>query len=80
MMVMMVLAICGLPPLAILVVAATGLSAGRHAVVLPLAVSAAVLALPLLSPLLRTPEAAPGLRFQPQALGAAGYASLHTVR
>ena len=75
-----VLAICVLPPLAILAVAATGLSAGRLAVVLPLAVSAAVLALPLLSPLLRAPEAAPGLKFQPQAFAASGYASLHAVR
>ncbi len=77
---MMVLAICGLPLLAILVAAATDLSAGRLAVMLPLAVSAVVLALPLTSPLLRAPDAAPGVVLRFQAFPSAGDASLHAVR
>ncbi len=79
MMSLMVLAICSLPPLAILLVALSGLSAGRFAVVLPLIVSAGVLLLPLLSPAFRADEQAVSLRFTQQTLTSAAYASLHTA-
>ena len=79
MMSLMVLAICSLPPLAIFLVALSGLNAGRFAVALPLIVSGGVLLLPLLSPAFRADDQAPGLRFSQQALTSAAYASLHTA-
>ncbi len=79
MMSLMVLAICSLPPLAILLVALSGLSTGRSAVALPLIVSTGVLLLPLLAPAFRADDQAPSLRFSQQALTSATYASLHTA-
>ena len=78
MMSLMVLAICSLPPLAILLVALSGLSTGRFAVALPLIVSAGVLLLPLLAPAFRAEDQAPSLRFTQQTLTSATYASLRT--
>ncbi len=80
MMSLMVLAICTLPPLAIVVVAVTGLRTGRLSIALPLIVSAGVLVMPLLSPVLKAPDQTPGLRFAPQAQIGATYASLHPSR
>jgi hypothetical protein len=74
---LMVLAICTLPPLAILVVAVTGLCTARFSVALPLIVSAGVLLLPLLSLVFRADEQAPSLRFVSQAQAGLSYASLH---
>jgi len=80
MMSLMVLAICSLPPLAIVLVAVTGLCTGRYPVALPLLVSAGVLLLPLLAPVFRADEPAPSLRFVSQTQATATYASLHTAR
>ncbi len=78
MMSLMVLAICSLPPLAIFVVAVTGLGTARFSVALPLLVSAGVLLLPLLSPIFRADEPEPGLRLVSQTQATVTYASLHT--
>ena len=78
MMSLMVLAICSLPPLAIFIVAVTGLRTGRYSVALPLIVSAGVLLLPLLSPVFRADESAPSLRLVSQIQATVTYASLHT--
>ena len=78
MMSLMVLAICSLPPLAIFVVAVTGLRTGRYSVALPLLVSAGVLLLSLLLQVFRADELTPGVRFVSQTQSAVTYASLHT--
>ncbi len=78
MMSLMVLVICTLPPLAILVVAVTGLCTARFSVALSLIVSAGVLLLPLLSPVFRADEPAPSLRLVSQTQAPVTYASLHT--
>ena len=78
MMSLMVLAICSLPPLAIFIVAVTGLRTGRYSVALPLIVSAGVLLLPLLSPVFRADEPAPSPRLVSQTQATVTYASLHT--
>ena len=80
MMSLMVLAICTLPPLAILMVAVTGLGTGRYSVALPLLVSAGVLVMLLLSPVLKAPDQTSGLRSAPHAQIGATYASLHISR
>ena len=80
MMSLMVLAICSLPPLAIFVVAVTGLRTGRYSVALPLIVSAGVLLIPLLLPILRADEPPSSRRFVSQAQAGLTYASLHPSR
>jgi hypothetical protein len=80
MMSLMVLAICSLPPLAIVLVAATGLCTGQYPVALPLLVSAGVLLLPLLAPVVRADGPALSLRFVSQTQATATYASMHTAQ
>ena len=80
MMSLMVLAICTLPPLAIFVVAVTGLHTGQFLIALPLIVSAGVLLVPLLSPVFQVDEQVPSLRFVALTQPAVTYAFLHPSR
>ncbi len=63
---LMVLFVCSLPPLAIAGVALSGLATGRLAILMPLGMTAAVLLIPAVMPVLpAAPDHSSAVRFVP---------------